>query len=111
MKLAAWLLDHRVAIAGLALTGWLTFSSAALAADTVQDQIRAAVVVEWAMGHCDHSQVPAMTAMTASMTINGADTDIVQRLRQDVRERIATRHKDVASACGELVEILKPKTP
>ncbi|NLS00168.1 hypothetical protein HGP17_25365 [Rhizobium sp. P38BS-XIX] len=57
--------------------------------------------------------MPAMTAMVAAMTLNGANIGTVERLRAELKARFAERKIDIAEVCkgvlGSIGQVIPQK--
>ncbi|TIX91313.1 hypothetical protein [Rhizobium sp. P44RR-XXIV] len=111
MKLVALPRSYFALMVGSGCLAWFLPIAMASAANAVDEQINHALSVEWAMGHCDQSQIPAMAVSVAAMTIQGAEVDTVERLRQDLRTRVAAYYPNPESACYALLKAFKLDSP
>lgn len=111
MKPVALPRSYFAQMACVAYLAWCLPTTIAWAANAVDEQINHALSVEWAMGHCDQAQIPAMAVSIAAMTIQGAEVDTVEKLRRDLRVRVEACYPNAESACEALLKAFKPGSP
>ncbi len=87
----------------------LALASVPASAQQVDEtRLAQAVLVEWMTANCNQSKIPAMTAGSAMMVLNGySDQQRVSAVREMVRDGMKEHYKSKEDGCAELLKTMQ----